>query len=109
MLGVSDDKIDAIRFWQNSGHYTDPVERLVLAYADDLSLANGRVPDERMHALRQHLSDEQIVELTHVIALWAMHSVILKALRCEWDDRDDPIREVPGEIDERMGRPLDES
>lgn len=97
-FGFPDEKIDAIRYWGHSEHYTDPVERLVLSYTDDLIAGNGRVPDETMHALREHFSDEEIVEMTHVIAAYGMHSTILKALRAEWDDRDDPVTEVPGSI-----------
>jgi alkylhydroperoxidase family enzyme len=93
--GVDEAKADAIRYWQTSPLYADPVERLVLAYADDLSLGHGRVSDERMAALREHLTDSQIVEITYCICLWVLHSSVAKALRLEWDDRDDPVVEVP--------------
>jgi alkylhydroperoxidase family enzyme len=93
--GVDKEKADAIRHWQTSPRYTDPVERLVLAYADDLSLGNGRVPDERMVALREHLTDPQIVEITYCVCLWVLHSTVARALRLEWDDRDDPVVEIP--------------
>jgi alkylhydroperoxidase family enzyme len=102
-LGVPDEKIEAIRFWQSSGLFA-PTERLVLAYADDLALNGGRVPDERMMMLRENFTDEQIVELTHVIALWEMHSTILKALKLEFDDRPDPVTEVAGDADSLMSR-----
>jgi hypothetical protein len=45
-------------------------------------------------ALRAELSDEAILELTYITAMYEMHAVIARALRLEWDDRDDPIVEV---------------
>jgi alkylhydroperoxidase family enzyme len=44
-LGVSEEKIAGIPFWQVADCYNDQ-ERAVLAYADCLSQAGGRVPDE---------------------------------------------------------------
>ncbi|MEV5910575.1 carboxymuconolactone decarboxylase family protein [Streptomyces chartreusis] len=93
-VGVTAEQADAIHCWQTSELF-DPIERLVLAYADDMSAHNGRVPDERMRAMRDNFTDEQIVELTYCISLWILHSVNCRALRLEWDDRDDPIVEIP--------------
>jgi alkylhydroperoxidase family enzyme len=103
-LGVPDAKIHAIRYWQHSEHYTAPVERLVLGFADDLTGYGGRVPDETMVALREHFTDAEILDLTYTIALWEMHSVVCKALRVEFDDRDDPIVEIGGDIGNLSGR-----
>jgi hypothetical protein len=50
-------------------------------------------------ALREHLSDEQILELTYITCLYEMHATMSRALRTEWDDRDEPIVEVPGDHD----------
>ena len=69
----------------------------MLAYTDCLVESNGRVPDELFERLRSHLSDEQILELTYITAMYEMHAVICRALRLEFDDRDDPIVEVPGD------------
>jgi len=44
--------------------------------------------------LREHLSDEEILELTYITAMYEMHATISRALRLEYDDRDDPIVEV---------------
>jgi len=46
-------------------------------------------------ALREHLSDEEILEFTYITSLYFMHAVMTKALRLEFDDRDDPMVEVP--------------
>ncbi len=41
-----------------------------------------------------HLSDEQILELTYITALYLQHAVMSRALRTEFDDRPEPVVEV---------------
>ena len=43
--------------------------------------------------------DEQIMEFTYITMMYCMHAVITRALRLEFDDRDDPIVEVPAPDD----------
>jgi alkylhydroperoxidase family enzyme len=74
-----------------------PVERAVLAYTDALALDGGRVADGVFDALRAHLSDEEILELTYLTCMYDMHAKMSRALRTEQDDVDDPIREDPGD------------
>jgi len=97
-LGMSEDKIAAISAWAAADCF-DEVERLVLAYTDALVLEKGRVPDALFDALRRHLTDEQVLELTYVTMMYEMHAVMSRALRTEFDDRDDPVTEVPGPAD----------
>jgi alkylhydroperoxidase family enzyme len=92
-LGVAEAKIAAVPHWQVASCF-DASERAVLAYADCLTLQAGRTPDAVFEALKGFLSDEEILELTYVTCLYDMHAVMTKALRLEWDDRDDPIVEV---------------
>jgi alkylhydroperoxidase family enzyme len=92
-LGVSDEKIEAVPHWPAAVCFDEP-ERLVLAYADCLVLDRGRVPDGLFDALRSHLSDEQVLELTYITALYLQHAVMSRALRTEFDDRDEPVVEV---------------
>ena len=92
-LGVTEDRIAAIPNWQVADCY-DANERAVLAYADCLALQAGRTPDAVFDALKAFLSDEEILELTYIACLYDMHAVMTKALRLEWDDRDDPMVEV---------------
>ena len=94
-LGISEERISSIPSWPVASCYSD-VERAVLAYADDLVLAGGRVADATFAALRSFLSDEEILELTYITCLYEMHATMSRALRTEFDDRDDPIVEVPG-------------
>jgi alkylhydroperoxidase family enzyme len=93
-LGMADEKIQAIAYWPVADCFS-PVERAVLAYTDALVLQGGRVHDAVFDALHEHLSDEEILELTYITMMYEMHAVISRALRLEYDDRDDPIVEVP--------------
>lgn len=92
-LGVDEARIAAIPHWQVADCY-DANERAVLAYADCLALQGGRTPEPVFAALKAVLSDEEILELTYIACLYDMHAVMSRALRTEWDDRDDPIVEV---------------
>ena len=92
-LGVSEERIAAIPAWATASCFS-AVERAVLAYTDALVLQGGRVADADFAALRQHLSDEEILELTYITVMYEMHATISRALRLEFDDRDEPIVEV---------------
>jgi alkylhydroperoxidase family enzyme len=97
-LKVSEAKIAAIPHWQVADCYDDK-ERAVLAYADCLALQGGRTPEAVMDKLKSFLSQEEILELTYITCLYDMHAVMVRALRLEFDDRDDPIVEVPAPKD----------
>jgi alkylhydroperoxidase family enzyme len=92
-LGVDETRIAAVPHWTAADCF-EPVERLVLAYADCLVLDRGRVPDGLFEALRAELSDPEILELTYITALYLQHAVMSRALRTEFDDRDEPVVEV---------------
>jgi alkylhydroperoxidase family enzyme len=91
--GFSEEKIDAIKAWGVSDLFS-PKERALLAYTDALVLQFGRVDDAVFDALHEHLDDESIMEFTYITMMYTMHAVISRALRVEFDDRDDPIVEV---------------
>lgn len=97
-LGVAEEKIAAIPSWSTADCFS-PAERAVLAYTDSLVLEGGRVPDGVFEALRSHLGDEEILELTYITCLYEMHATMSRALRVEFDDRPEAIVEVaaPGE------------
>jgi len=106
--GFSDEKIEALKAWGVSDLF-DPLERALLAYTDALVLAFGRVDEAIFDALRKELNDEQILEFTYITMMYTMHAVITRALRLEFDDRDDPIVEVPAPADykpENLGRQI---
>ncbi len=93
-VGLSEEQIEAIPAWAVATCFS-PVQRAVLAYTDALVLEGGRVPDAVFDALREHLSDEEILELTYITCTYAMHATMSRALRLEYDDVDDPVTEVP--------------
>jgi alkylhydroperoxidase family enzyme len=92
-LKVAEDKIAAIPFWTVSDLFDDQ-ERAVLAYADCLCQAGGRTPVAVFDKLRMFWDDVQILEFTYITCLYDMHAVMTKALRLEFDNREDPIVEV---------------
>lgn len=92
-LGVSEEKIAAIPHWAVSDVFSDQ-ERAVLVYADCLSGAGGRTPTAVIDKLKTFWSDEVIFEFTYITCLYDMHAVINRALRMEYDDREDPVVEI---------------
>ena len=101
-LGFSEDKIEALKAWAVSDLFS-PVERALLAYTDALVLGFGRVDDAVLTAMRAELDDEAILEFTYITMMYAMHAVISRALRLEFDDRDDPTVEVAAPEEYRDG------
>jgi alkylhydroperoxidase family enzyme len=93
-VGLSEAQIEAIPSWSGSDAFS-PDERAVLAYVDELVLQNGRVQDATFERLHARLSDEQILELTYITALYEMHAIMTRALRLEYDDVDERVVEVP--------------
>jgi hypothetical protein len=67
----------------------------VLAYTDALVLDGGRVPDGVFAVLAQHLPEPQILQLTYITCMYDMHATMARALRLEFDDRPEPVTEVP--------------
>jgi alkylhydroperoxidase family enzyme len=92
-VGLSEEKIAAVPHWQVADCYA-PVERAVLAYTDALVYDGGRTADGIFTALKAHLSDEEILELTYVTTLYDMHAVMSRALKLEYDDVPERIVEV---------------
>lgn len=107
-LGYSDEKIEAIKSWEVSDLFAAD-ERALLAFTDALVLAHGRVADGVIDALKQHFTDEQILEFAYITMMYSMHAVLSRALRLEYDDREDPIVEVAAPDDyvpENLGRQI---
>lgn len=100
---LAEEKIAAIPHWEVSDVF-DAKERAVLAWADALILQGGRASDELFEALHTHLSDEDILELTYHTMGYNLHAVCCKALRLEFDDVNERIREVPAPGE---GEPVD--
>ena len=92
-VGLSEAQIKAIPYWPIADVWS-PVERAVLAYTDCLVLMGGRVPEELFAALKAHLSDEEILELTYITTTYEMHATMSRALRLEYDDVDERVVEI---------------
>jgi alkylhydroperoxidase family enzyme len=93
-VGFTDEQVAAVPAWQAATCFSE-VERLVLAYTDCLVLESGRTPDGLFNALKKHLSDEAILEFTYTTCMYDMHATICRALRLEYDDVDERVKEVP--------------
>lgn len=67
--GFSQEQIDALIHGDNSA-FTD-AERAVIAYAEQMALTNmdGRLSVELMAALREHFTEEQVLELGTTMAV----------------------------------------
>lgn len=90
--GLTDEQVAAIPSWSATDCWL-PAERAVLAYTDCLTLHHGRVPDALFEQLQNHLSDEEILELTYITCTYALHATMCRALRLELDDVDEPVVE----------------
>lgn len=92
--GFSEAQIAAVAHWPAADCF-DELERLVLAYTDCLVLDGGRTPDGLFDALKQHLSDVEILELSYVVCMYEMHATLCRALHLEYDDEPERVVEVP--------------
>jgi len=92
-VGVREEQIEALPHWSTATCF-DARERAVLAYTDALVLQYGRVPEPLFDTLKQHLSDEEILEFTYITCTYMMHAVMSRALRLEYDDVDERCVEV---------------
>ena len=79
-LGVSDEKIDALSDYINSGLYTE-AERVALEFADSMTITGRDVSDELFARLRTFYDDDAVVELTATIAWENSSSKFNRALR----------------------------
>jgi alkylhydroperoxidase family enzyme len=79
-LGVSDEKILALEDYSTSELY-DEAERVALKYAESMTITGREVDDDLFARLRQHYTEDQIVELTAIIAWENSSSKFNRALR----------------------------
>ncbi|MFC1969794.1 carboxymuconolactone decarboxylase family protein [Chloroflexota bacterium] len=83
--GVSQTQLDVIDSWKESDDFTDE-ECAVLQYVDEVA-QNVKVADKTFEALKQHLSERNIVELTLAIGWWGMLARFLVPLEVELDEQ----------------------
>lgn len=77
--GVAMEKIDALAHWRDSALFA-PEERLALEYAEAMTLTGQGVNDELRARLKEHWSDDAIVELTGLVAFQNLSSKFNAAL-----------------------------
>ena len=91
--GLTAEQVEAVKAWTVADCF-DARELAVLAWIDGLVCQRGRIPDEVFDALRRHLSEVEIIELTYVACCYDGYAVLTRALKLEFDDREDPVVEV---------------
>jgi alkylhydroperoxidase family enzyme len=79
-LGVAEEKIDQLASYATSPLY-DEAERAALEYADAMTVTGRDVSDELFARLRRFYTDDEIVELTAVVAWENSSSKFNRALR----------------------------
>ncbi len=77
--GISREKIEAVPHWRDRELF-DPLERLVIEYAERVTETPPTVDDELVHSLREHLDEAQLVELTMIVCLENVRSRFTSAL-----------------------------
>ena len=79
-LGLSEEKLLALLDWESSALF-DETERLVLEYADAMTITGRDVSDDLFARLRARFDDDAIVELTEIVAWENASSKFNRALR----------------------------
>jgi alkylhydroperoxidase family enzyme len=87
--GLTEQQIKALHQWKDSPLFGDQ-ERAVLQYTDEVA-QNFRVSEETFKAVRDFLTEEQVVELTTTIGYYGMVSRILEALEIELEENKQPL------------------
>jgi AhpD family alkylhydroperoxidase len=99
--GASEQQLRELSTWRESDRF-DPLERLVLEYAEAMTRTPVDVPDQLFARLRERFDDRQIVELTSAIALENLYSRSNWALGIESQGFSEGVYcVVPEEHDER--------
>ncbi len=79
-LGLSDEKILALAEYATSPLYNE-TERVTLEYADSMTITGREVNDELFARLRTFYDDDELVELTEIIAWENASSKFNRAFR----------------------------
>ena len=85
-VGLNDKHIANVGAYRSYPYYSE-VERVVLEYAEAVT-KDLTVSDELFARVRAHFTDQQLVELTMVIAYWNMMSRFLIPLQVEVETED---------------------
>lgn len=92
-LGVDEKKLEAVWEYRTSPLYTE-AERVALDFAIAAASQPNDVSDELFARLRRHWSDNQIVEILGVVAMFGFMN--------RWNDSmATPLEEEPAEVGEK--------
>jgi alkylhydroperoxidase family enzyme len=96
--GITDDQLEALAAFDSSPHF-DRHQKAVLRYAEGMTRTPPEVSDAVFAELREHFTDEQVVELTSAIALENFRARFNCALQIESDNLctlppDHPVRKA---------------
>jgi alkylhydroperoxidase family enzyme len=79
--GLDDTDIESVKTWRETDHFTE-IRRAVLAYAEAMTV-DIKVSDQIFADVRQHLDDQELVELTATIAGYNCVSRFLVAMQID--------------------------
>jgi alkylhydroperoxidase family enzyme len=77
--GIPREKIEAVPRWRDSKLF-DPLERLVMEYAEAMTGTPPAVDDELVNRLLDHFDEAQLIELTIIVCLENVRSRFNSAL-----------------------------
>ncbi len=80
-VGVRETKIEALATWRSSDAY-EPVERAVMAYADEVAVSR-HVRDLTVNDLRRYLSPQEVVDLAITVAWYHFCAALILPLGVE--------------------------
>jgi 4-carboxymuconolactone decarboxylase len=86
LAGLNDSQIEAIKHGGEHVEALDPVQQAVLDFTDDV-VKNVRASDANLAAVRKHLSDKQVLDLTLLIGFYMMVSRFLETAGVELDSK----------------------
>lgn len=79
-LGLTNEKLEALNDYATSLLFTED-ERLLLEYADAMTITGRDVSDELFARLKEKYTDDELVELTMLVAWENSSSKFNRALR----------------------------
>src|SRR3954468_12197724 len=83
--GVSVEDCEALKDWRASKSFNER-ERAMLAYVDAM-LQSPDVPDDVFKAVRQHLSEQEILEVSVIVGAYMMHNRVFTALKVDLEPK----------------------
>lgn len=79
--GLNPAQVEELADWRASGAY-DPRQRALLAYVEAMT-REVDVPEDVFDRVREHYSEQELVELTVLVGAYNMHTRVLQALRID--------------------------